>query len=110
MPRLLSLLLIAVISSSLAAAEPETENWPGWRGPRGDGSSLETNVPTEWDGPSGKNVAWKTPIPGKGHSSPIVWEDKVFVATFVEGDGKEQQPDRLLLCLDRRTGEELWRK
>lgn len=110
MPRLLSFLLLVSLTSLVVAAEPKTENWPGWRGPRGDGSSLEVNIPTEWDGPSGKNIAWKTSIPGKGHSSPIVWQDKVFLATFVDGEGKEDQPDRLLLCLDRKSGKELWRK
>ena len=110
MPRLLPLLLIVAISAPLTGAEEKTENWPGWRGPRGDGTSLEASVPTEWDAPSGKNIAWKIPIPGKGHSSPIVWEDKVFLATFVDGKGEADKPDRLLLCLDRKTGKELWRE
>jgi outer membrane protein assembly factor BamB len=111
MPRfVVALLLVAGLVSHASTAEQQRENWPGWRGPRGDGTSLERNLPTEWDGPSSKNIAWKTSIPGKGHSSPIVWGDKVFLATFVEGEGKEGQPDRLLLCLDRETGKELWRR
>lgn len=97
-------------ASFALAAEPQIENWPGWRGPRGDGTSLETNLPTEWDATSGKNIAWKTPIPGRGHSSPIVWNDRIFLATFAEEEGKSDAPDRLLLCLDRATGKERWRK
>ena len=46
------------------------EDWPGWRGPRGDGTSAESAAPLRWSATD--NVAWKTPIPGKGHSSPIV--------------------------------------
>lgn len=103
------LIVVSLLPSALGD-EPKIENWPGWRGPRGDGSSLEQNLPTEWDGASGRNIAWKTPIPGKGHSSPIVWQDNVFVATFFEGEAEKDKPDRMLLCLDRKTGKELWRR
>ena len=84
------------------------ENWPGWRGPRGDGTSLETGIPTQWDA-DGKNIAWKTPIPGVGHASPIVWGDRVFVVSAEENaDGHGAK--RLLLCIDRRSGKILWRR
>ncbi len=79
------------------------ENWPGWRGPRGDGVSLETSVPTKWSG--SENIAWKTPIPGLGHSSPIVWDDRIFLTTAVA-----ETKDRILLSLDRKTGKILWQK
>jgi hypothetical protein len=79
------------------------ENWPQWRGPRGDGSSLESQVPVRWDATSGKGIAWKARIPGRGHSSPIVWEDRVFVVSCVEETG-----ERLLLCYDARDGRLLW--
>ncbi|MEX2026074.1 MAG: PQQ-binding-like beta-propeller repeat protein, partial [Pirellulaceae bacterium] len=72
-------------------------------GPRGDGSSLEENIPTEWDGASSKNIAWKTPIPGTGHSSPIVWQDRVFIVSCLS-----DTQERVLLSLDRRTGKVLW--
>jgi outer membrane protein assembly factor BamB len=83
------------------------ENWPGWRGPRGDGSSNETAVPTEWSGEPGseKNLRWKVPIPGKGHASPIAWNDRIFIVTC-----DEARQERLLLCLDRDTGKRLWQK
>src|SRR5438093_4258584 len=79
------------------------DNWPQWRGPRGDGTSEETGIPIRWS--ETENVLWKAPIPGKGHSSPVVWGDRVFVTTCLE---KEQK--RLLLCLDRRDGKILWQR
>ncbi len=81
------------------------ENWPGWRGPRGDGTSHETGLPTSWNGKTGENIAWKVKIPGVGHSSPVVWEDKVFLASCLP-----DSDERVLLCLDRKTGKTLWQK
>lgn len=81
-----------------------SENWPQWRGPRGDGTSDERAVPIRWNGQTGENIVWKAELPGKGHSSPIVWDDSVFVTTCVEED---QQ--RALICLDTHTGRQLWR-
>ena len=83
---------------------PVAEQWPGWRGPRGDGTSAETGIPDVW-GPK-ENVRWKTPIPGIGHSSPIVWGDRVFVTTCIEDD--KDEGDRKLLCLDRADGRVVW--
>jgi outer membrane protein assembly factor BamB len=59
------------------------DNWPQWRGPRGQGVSDEKNLPLEWS-PT-KNIKWKTPISGRGHSSPIVWDNRLFLTTAVEG-------------------------
>ncbi|MCA9270713.1 MAG: PQQ-like beta-propeller repeat protein [Planctomycetales bacterium] len=81
------------------------EDWPCWRGPRGDGSSAEKNVPTAWDGETGQNIVWKVAIPGTGHSSPIVSGERIILVTcLTEGD----QPQRLLMCLDRASGRTLW--
>jgi len=79
------------------------ENWPGWRGPRGDGSSLDTNVPVSWDVSTGENVCWQIDVPGKGHSSPIVWDNRVFLTSCLESSKQ-----RVLLCLDRESGSILW--
>jgi outer membrane protein assembly factor BamB len=79
------------------------EEWPGWRGPRGDGTSSEKGIPLTWS--RTENVRWKTPIPGKGHSSPIVWGERVFVTTCLEEKG-----ERVLICLDRRDGKVLWQR
>lgn len=91
------LLMVPLVASA--------ENWPGWRGPRGDGSSLEEKVPTRWNGATGENITWKTELPGWGHSSPIVWEDRLFTVACIE-----ETQERLLLCLDRKTGRILWKK
>ncbi len=80
-----------------------SENWPNWRGPSGDGISLEKGIPVKWS-PT-ENIAWRVAIPGKGHSSPVAWDNKVFLTTCLPE--KEQ---RLLLCLDQRTGKKLWQK
>ncbi|OHB83462.1 MAG: serine/threonine protein kinase [Planctomycetes bacterium RBG_16_64_12] len=81
------------------------ENWPGWRGPRGDGTSLESGIPIQWNGLKQENVAWKVPLPGLGHASPIVWEDRVFTISC-----PEETDDRVLLCFDRKTGRLLWQR
>lgn len=91
------LLLAIALTASLPSAIAE-DTWPGWRGPRGDGSSTDEKVPLEW---TAKDIAWKTRIPGKGHASPIVWKDHVFVVTAVEDE-------RQLLCLGRKDGRIKW--
>ena len=76
------------------------ENWPMWRGPRLDGTSQEQGAPVRWS-PT-ENIRWRTPLPGEGHASPIVWNDRVFT---VAAEGEE----RLLLCFNRADGKQLWR-
>lgn len=84
-------------------APVHAEDWPCWRGPRLDGSSLEKDLPVKWS-PS-ENIAWKAEIPGIGHSSPVVVGDRVFLTTCLLKDGK-----RMLMCLDRRDGKLQWEK
>lgn len=79
------------------------EEWSGWRGPRHDGTSLETGFPLKWS--ATENVAWKVAVPGKGHSSPVVWGDRLFLTTCIEDSG-----DRKLICYDRKDGKQLWEK
>lgn len=90
---------LALATLSLAAAG---ENWPQFRGPRGDGTSLETNLPVRWS--ATENVRWKKPLPGEGHSSPVIWGDALFLTTALPSG------DRALLRLDARTGETAWQK
>jgi outer membrane protein assembly factor BamB len=100
----LTALLCAALAVALSpgrAAAGEAEDWPGWRGPRGDGSSLEVNLPTQWS--DTENVAWKVAVPGTGHSSPVVLGDKVFLTSALE-----DRQERVLICLDRRDGTKLW--
>lgn len=97
------LTIVAVICSP--ALQIQAENWPGWRGPRGDGSSLERQIPLRWNGERNENIRWKVAIPGKGHASPIVWEDRIFLATCIP-----ESKSRNLVCLDRGTGKQLWNR
>lgn len=88
-----------------ATGSADAENWPGWRGPRGDGTSTETSIPTEWDAESGSNIRWKATIPGDGFASPVVWGDAIFlVSCLIESE------ERVLLRLDRVTGEVVWQQ
>lgn len=101
-------LLTAAVLILLTLGRPasaDAENWPGWRGPRGDGSSLEKHLPEHWNGPRNENIAWKVEIPGTGHASPIVWDDRIFVVSC-----REDTEDRILLCLDRVSGHTLWER
>lgn len=87
-----------LVSNSLSA-----ENWPNWRGPLNNGVSHEKNIPTEWS--ADKNVAWKIPLPGPAGSTPVVWDDHIFLTTMDNsGSGK----DAYMLALNTK-GEELWR-
>ncbi len=76
----LPILLMLIAGGALASAN----NWPQWRGPESQGISTETALPSEWT--AERNIAWKTPIPGRGHSSPIVWGGHVFLTTAIEGE------------------------
>ncbi|HID21196.1 MAG TPA: hypothetical protein EYP14_02195, partial [Planctomycetaceae bacterium] len=103
--RCLVVLLAVCCVSVVTAPAARAENWPCWRGPRGDGSSLERNVPLHWDGRTGRHVVWKTAVPGEGHASPIVWGERLFTVSCLL-----ETKERLLLCFDRRTGRLLWRR
>ena len=117
-------------SLSRTAAKSDSSNWPQWRGPESQGVSPEKNLPTEWS--ETKNVLWKTPIPGRGFSQPIIWNNRVFLTTDIEGGpapATHQPPKHMVgqtefkhpewagvdllhtfkvLCLDRDSGKILW--
>ncbi len=79
------------------------EDWPMWRGARGDGVSREQQAPLTWS--DSQNVRWKSPIRGRGLSSPIVVGSSVYVTTFIEEEGS-----RRLLNIDRSTGQIVWER
>lgn len=89
---------------ALSTLSAHAENWPNWRGPRGDGTSSESNIPTKWNGKTGENVAWKVEIPGVGHSSPVVWDDRLFITSCLSDTA-----ERVLFCLDRTSGKTIWK-
>jgi len=99
------LVLIGFAACCSIASRAAAENWPGWRGPRGDGLSDEPRVPTHWDGEKQDNIAWKVEVPGTGHASPVIWQDRIFLVSCLE-----EEQDRILLCLDRKSGKTLWQE
>jgi len=81
----LALITITLLSFQISPEE-YTSNWPNWRGANSDGVSLNGTPPTEWS--ETNNVKWKTPIPGKGIGTPVVWGDQIFITTAIELDKK----------------------
>jgi outer membrane protein assembly factor BamB len=124
-------LLIATAIAASAADPDVTTNWPQWRGPQSQGVAAGKNLPVEWSAKS--NIAWKSPIPGRGHSSPIIWGDRIFLTTALEGDpidgrpkgkthkipfdfvhpdaqGYDHKQIMKVLALDAKSGSILWEK
>jgi hypothetical protein len=95
------LLLTATLSLS-AALLARAENWSNWRGPLHNSSSPEKGIPEKFT--KTENVKWSVPLPGASAATPVIWGDKVFV-TAADMTTKKQYA----LCLDRKTGKELWR-
>ena len=111
---------------ALPAAPPTKGSWPSFRGPDAVGIAEGQNLPDTWDGKAGKNILWHTPIPGLGHSSPVVWGNTIFVSTAVSsvpnasfkpglyGDGdasEDRSPQKWeLLAVDKRTGAVKWER
>ncbi|MGH9971357.1 MAG: PQQ-binding-like beta-propeller repeat protein [Pyrinomonadaceae bacterium] len=123
---IICLALVVLLNSNAGASDAD---WPQWRGPAGLGVSREKNLPTEWS--ATKNIKWKTPIAGRAHSSPIVWGNRIFITTAIEGpvvpgakavkhmDGDKEflHPDSVgadrkhtfkVIAVDRETGKILW--
>ena len=102
-PTIPSLLLCLAFIFS-ASRELTAQQWSQWRGENRNGIKQRASIPTDWS--ASENIQWKTPLPGMGISSPIVWQDRIFVAT-----AERQRPDQLhLLCLSRRDGSVLWHR
>ena len=120
---------VLLLSQSLCFGDSPEENWHQWRGPDATGVSRTADPPVEWS--EDKNVKWKVAIDGKGTSTPIIWNDKVFLLTAIDTGVKDtsitdpaDQPKTnffdikrpntehafVVLCLDRGSGKELWRR
>lgn len=98
-------------------------HWPQYRGPAASGLDASTALPTRWNVESGDGIRWQTPIPGLAHASPIIWGERVYVATAVQAGQaalkvglygniesvKESDPVQWrLLALDKSTGRVVW--
>jgi outer membrane protein assembly factor BamB len=118
-------IVIAMSALTFAAAD----DWPGWRGPTANGISPLKNVPSSWS--ADRNIAWKTPLEGRGLSSPVVWGDRIFLTADIEGEAVEgvtppkhrlrgepfRHPDSTgtnhkhilkVMSYDAKTGKQLW--
>jgi outer membrane protein assembly factor BamB len=113
-------------------ADIDQQNWPQWRGPNWNGVSTAANPPIQWS--ETENLRWKVPIPGRGHGTPIVWGDSIFLQTAIPLEKNlpvpdvipagtpniEVRPDEsvvswkaqefVVLCLDRSTGQIRWQR
>jgi outer membrane protein assembly factor BamB len=114
----------AVFLAVIFCAPVGAQHWPQYRGPAASGLDASRALPTRWNGETGAGIRWSTPIPGLAHAAPIVWGERVFVATAVAEGGKSDLRVGLfgdiaaapntetnqwrLLALDRATGKVLW--
>jgi outer membrane protein assembly factor BamB len=123
---LLALALVLLFRTSVPAQQA-SEHWPSFRGPQGSGVAANASPPVTWNLASSANVAWRTAIPGLGHSSPVVWDDRIYLTTAVSdaksaqaltlGDSdsagidpaKDVVPHRWqVIALDRASGKVVW--
>ncbi len=88
------------LAAGLAVLLMTGADWTRFRGPNGTGTSTDKDIPVAW---TEKDILWKTPLPGTGHSSPIVLKGKIFLLTATK-------KERMLVCLDADSGKELWSK
>jgi len=116
-------LILTALLLSMASPSAGQDNWHQFRGPTGNGVAPKATPPTTWS--EEKNIKWKVEIPGKGHATPIVWDDKIFILTAVPT--KKVEPRKgganrfgvrpqthiyqyVVLCLERDTGKTLWKR
>ncbi len=116
-----SLLVIQVI-----AQQNYYNQWPGFRGPFARGYINNSETISKWNIKTGENILWQIQIPGLGHSSPVIWEDKIFITTAISGSGEdylkvglygdgdavedESEHEFKIFCLNKNTGEIIWEK
>ena len=101
---------LAVLAGS---ANPLAQNWPQFRGPSGQGLSEETSLPVSWS--DSDNVYWRTELPGPGHSSPVVWGDRIYVTAFrserrlpLARFFSAPRGELIALAIDKGTGSVIW--
>jgi len=122
----LTVLLLALVAQADSSRNSD-DNWPQWRGPLGTGVATHADPPTKWDEGDGTNIRWKTAIPGRGHSTPVVWGERVFLTTAIPyGDALPPRPSTapgnhdnlpvthhhrfVALAFDRANGKVLWQR
>ena len=117
---------LAIVMLSLSPLFAADSNWPQFRGTAANGIGSGT-PPTQWSGEKNENILWKAEVPGLGHSSPVIWGDKIFLTTSISADGAaaslkvglygdikpvegEGKQNFDVLCYDRKSGKLLWQK
>ena len=112
--------------STHSTAAPNQTNWPSWRGPAGNGTASEKcNPPIEWS--EEKNIVWKKKVPGLGHSTPVIWGNRIYITSAIPFGEKKDPPvpdnapgshDNLpvsqmhrfiVLCMDQDSGKVIWK-
>jgi outer membrane protein assembly factor BamB len=122
----LIIIITGIFLIKLQAQKSYSDQWPGFRGPRGSGTVEHSKPPVSWDVDSLKNIKWKTSIPGLGHSCPVIWDDFLFVTTAVSEKTDESLKVGLygdidmasdssvmefkVYCLDKNNGRILWER
>jgi outer membrane protein assembly factor BamB len=101
MPRPFTAVVVAALMA-LFIQPVSAQNWPDWRGPNHDGTATATGLPTDWS-KDGKNLRWRTSLPGRAGATPCVWGERIFL-TSNEGD------DLVVLGLSMKDGQILWKK
>ena len=124
------LLLASILMGNILFAQSKTSlkgvNWPSFRGPEASGIAEGYPTPISWDVKKGKNIKWKTEIPGLGHSSPVVWGDRIFITSAISGKSDPEMKVGLygdiepvddetvhtwkIFCLNKNTGKMIWEK
>lgn len=125
MRRILPAVFILLIAGVVGAAPEPDAWWPQWRGPLGTGVGPAADPPSRWS--ESENLRWKVAIPGRGHASPVVWGDRIYLTTAVpteataapEPPAPGQRPRGIsatgplrfvVMALDRVTGETVWQR
>ncbi len=117
-------LFVAIGLSGVVAAPAIAQNWPSFRGPFARGVADQQELPADWDVKTGRNIRWKASIPGQGHSSPVIWGDRLFLTSVVRenppalklGDsGIGMADDKVahtwrVSCLNAKDGKLVWSK
>jgi len=111
-----------------ARPDPDTAagSWPSFRGTAAAGTAEKQNLPETWNGKTGENILWRTPIPGLAHSSPVVWGSRIFVTSAIsskpnasfrpglygDGDASEDRSRHrwMIYAIDKQSGKILWER
>jgi len=94
--------LVTAIFAALVLSTARAENWDRFRGPNGAGQSDAAEIPSQWNE---ANYLWRQPLLGVGHSSPVIWDDRLFTLSADTETGEQ-----IVLSFDARTGKPLWQR